>query len=111
MRTLLASVAVVLCALGACAGATDGSPAPAAEEARRRDVAERACHVPGAELVDALGQEQRLSAMLADHGRIALVDFVYTRCNGLCSILGAEFQQLQRAILAQGLESRVRLLS
>src|SRR5262245_59505228 len=108
MRTLLASVAVVLCALAAFAGATDGYRALTSEQARRLDVAEHALHVPDAQVIDALGREQPLSAMLANDGRIALVDFVYTRCNGLCAILGVEFQQVQSAILAQGLAGRVR---
>ena len=111
MRTLFASLAVLLCALGAFAAATDGYRALTTEQARRLDVAERALHIPDADLIDARGRAQPLSAMLADDGRIALVDFVYTRCNGICSVLGVEFQQVQRAILAQGLEGRVRLLS
>ena len=39
-----------------------------------------------------------------------LVDFVYTRCPGVCRTLGSEYQQLQRRLDAEG-ASGVRLVS
>ncbi|WP_395407623.1 SCO family protein [Pseudoduganella sp. UC29_106] len=46
-----------------------------------------------------------------DAARVTLATFFYARCNAVCSAVGSEFQQLQSAILARGLQDRVRLLS
>jgi protein SCO1/2 len=42
---------------------------------------------------------------------VAIVAFVYTSCNAVCSVLGSQFQQLQQSIVARGLQGKVRLLS
>lgn len=38
-----------------------------------------------------------------------LVDFIYTRCPGVCRVLGSEYQQMQRALAAE--PATVRLVS
>lgn len=40
-----------------------------------------------------------------------LVDFVYTRCPGVCRALGTEYQQMQRALAADPPDGDVRLVS
>ena len=44
-----------------------------------------------------------------------LVDFIYTRCPGVCRALGSEYQQMQRQLIADAkqhpADQRVRLLS
>lgn len=40
-----------------------------------------------------------------------LVDFVYTRCPGVCRALGTEYQQMQRALAAEPPEGDIRLVS
>ncbi len=40
-----------------------------------------------------------------------LVDFVYTRCPGVCSALGSEFQQMQRQLQGDPARPAVRLVS
>ena len=40
-----------------------------------------------------------------------LVDFIYTRCPGVCRALGSEFQQLQRALAADPTAGAVHLVS
>lgn len=40
-----------------------------------------------------------------------LVDFVYTRCPGVCRALGSEFQQMQRALSAEPVPGGVHLVS
>lgn len=40
-----------------------------------------------------------------------LVDFIYTRCPGVCRALGTEFQQMQRELSLQDAGRRVRLVS
>ncbi len=40
-----------------------------------------------------------------------LVDFIYTRCPGVCRTLGTEFQQMQRELSLQDADQRVHLVS
>lgn len=40
-----------------------------------------------------------------------LVDFVYTRCPGVCRALGNEYQQMQRALASDPPEGDIRLVS
>lgn len=50
-------------------------------------------------------------AALAGTGAdVHIVDFIYTRCPGICQALGSEYQRLQ-AELQRGEDTRVRLLS
>lgn len=47
----------------------------------------------------------------ADAPAAYLVDFVYTRCPGVCSALGSEFQQMQRRLQGDPARPAVRLVS
>jgi protein SCO1 len=40
-----------------------------------------------------------------------IVDFIYTGCITLCSVLGGTYQRLQQEIVSRGLGDRVRLLT
>src|SRR3546814_8715573 len=51
------------------------------------------------------------SLFRSSDNRVAIVDFIYTRCQSICTALGSEFQQLQRQIRAQGLQHKIRLIS
>jgi protein SCO1/2 len=73
----------------------------AASVARSGDVA------PDFALIDQNGAKLALDDLA---GRFALVDFVYTRCNGPCPILTSLHVELQRA-LAPELRERVRFVS
>ncbi|HBD38494.1 MAG TPA: SCO family protein [Cupriavidus sp.] len=42
---------------------------------------------------------------------VYIVDFIYTRCNTVCSALGGEFAQLSRQVKADGLSGRLGLVS
>ncbi|RQR37318.1 SCO family protein [Burkholderia sp. Bp9142] len=66
---------------------------------------------PAVSLRDARGNPFIPWGVASTSGVVYLVDFIYTRCNSVCNALGPEFLQLQRAIEAQGLDRRVRLLS
>jgi protein SCO1/2 len=52
-----------------------------------------------------------LGGLLQADGRVAIVTFVYSSCNAVCSVLGSEYQQLQDEIRKRGLQNDVRLLS
>jgi protein SCO1/2 len=42
---------------------------------------------------------------------VYIVDFIYTRCNTVCSALGGEFAQLSRQVKADGLSGQLGLVS
>lgn len=110
VRATLLAVALV-CALGAAAlhYATLGFRVVSTEDGRRLSISEQPRALPAAALH--LPQPAMLHEALREDGRVAIVVFIYARCNAVCSILGSEFQQLQQAIQARGLQRRVRLLS
>jgi protein SCO1/2 len=80
-----------------------------AETARRQTVAARPIAIPPLAGLDQLGRHQALAN--ADDARVAIVDFIYTRCTSICLALGDSYQQLQSQILAAHLERRLRLVT
>jgi protein SCO1/2 len=111
IATFATCLAVLLVGLLAIFQATAGGTAYTTETLRRSEVAQAPVLVPNFQVVDAQGQQQALRDVLAQDGRVWIVDFVYTRCMTLCLALGTVFQQLQAQVLAQGLQDRVGLLS
>jgi protein SCO1/2 len=85
-----------------------------AEGARRLEVAQQPVPVPPVTVEGPGIAAQTLPALLAQSGRVTLVDFFYTRCNTVCRSLGSSFQQMQAALEVDrdaGARSSVRLLS
>ncbi|AYH44089.1 SCO family protein [Azoarcus sp. DN11] len=111
MRTAITCALILLLGLAAFSEVSAGFRVVTSEAARRLDVREHAPEMPDAALVGAGASAYSLRGDLARDGRIALVDFIYTRCESVCSVLGTEFQQLQQEIRKQGLQDRVRLIS
>lgn len=111
VRTVIAISALTVAGVVAFAQLTDGFRVVTSESARRLAAVENPALMPDAVLVDSLGSVQSLRADLASDGRVAVVDFIYTRCESICTALGSEFQQLQRQIQAQGLQHQIRLIS
>lgn len=111
MRTAVTCALIVLLGLAAFSEVSAGFRVVTSEAARRLDVREHAPEIPDAMLVGSGAPAYSLRGDLARDGRIALVDFIYTRCESVCSVLGTEFQQLQQEIRKQGLQDRVRLIS
>lgn len=81
------------------------------ESLRRSEVSQQARQIPDLELLDAAHQKIGLYQRLNLDGRVLIVDFVYTRCQTLCSALGSVYQQLQHQIIERGLQHQVGLLS
>ncbi len=109
LRTLLASLALLLAGGAALSAATDRFQAFTTEAARRlavrrapgRDSASCACKLQSGARID-----------LADlRGKWLLVDFIYTRCPTYCVALGSEFAQLQDRLAGPIAQGRVQLLS
>lgn len=111
MKTIAALLLVLAAGLGAIYQGTDGFQALTTEDARRLAIARQARPLPPATIQLASGQQQPLSQVLRADGRVAIVNFIYTRCKAICSVMGTEFQQLQRELQAAGMAHQVRLLS
>jgi protein SCO1 len=108
LRTLLASLALVLSGGAALAFATDGFRAFTTETARRIAVRSHPRQLPAT----ALQAQSGARIELADfRGQWLLVDFIYTRCPTVCLALGGDFAQLQRLLAGPIAAGKVRLLS
>jgi protein SCO1 len=110
-----AAALALLAALGTAAlySGTSGFRVISTEAGRRLDIAENPRALPVAQVVAAAGQPQpaTLEQALRDDPRVAIVTFIYTQCNAMCSILGSELQQMQDALRQRGLQDKVRLIS
>ncbi len=111
LRTFVASTAVLVAALAGLLHTTEGGRAFTTETLRRSAVERQPQPLPDFALVDAAGQATTLHRLLAADERLWIVDFVYTRCETVCSVLGSVYQQLQQQIAAKGAQGRVGLLS
>jgi protein SCO1 len=112
LRTGLLSASLAVLGYLAAAWVTEDFQVWTAEGARRLEVIERPTRAPTIRmLVPSDPSGTLLPALFVDNaGEATVVDFIYTRCPSVCSALGTEFQQLQKAILADP-QHRVRLLS
>lgn len=108
LRTLLASVVLLLVGGAALGSATDRFHAFTTETARRIAVREHPVEIPAELLETQSGTRIGLRDFL---GKWLLVDFIYTRCPTYCLPLGAEFAQLQQRLAGPIAQGKVRLLS
>lgn len=109
VRTLACTALVWVLGAAALHHATMGFRVISTEDGRRLAIAEQPLRLPQAQI--RMPERSSLDAALASDGRVAIVAFIYTSCNAVCSILGSEFKQMQDAILARGLQRQVRLVS
>jgi len=93
-RTTVASLLV--CAAGGALlwRGTDGFRALTSEQARRHAIAMRPRVLPDAALED---QDGRPFTLASYRGAPLVVDFMYTQCVSVCTLLSAGFQRLDRA--------------
>jgi len=110
-KTFATSVVAIVIGLACLLQATAGGNAFTTETLRRTEVADAPSQVPDLAIRDAAGHRSTLRELLAGGERVWIVDFVYTRCQTVCTTLGSVFQQLQQQIRQRGLEGRVGLLS
>ncbi len=111
MRTAAASAILLLLGIWAVWWITEGFEVLTAEQARRLEISRKQPTVPAVRLIDQTGRSFRFDEWALEKNQFVVVDFIYTNCQSLCRALGTEFQQLQRNIVEQGLQNRVRLLS
>ena len=108
LRTLLASLALLIAGGAALGAATDGFRAFTTETARRIAVRDHPVAVPAVALQSQSGAQLRFADF---RGQWLLVDFIYTRCPTVCLALGGDFAQLQRLLAGPIGAGQVRLLS
>jgi protein SCO1 len=112
MRTAIASL--VICATGGALlwRGTDGFRAFTTEQARRNVVATHPRALPVVALDD---QDGRPFTLASYRGQPLAVDFVYTQCVSVCTLLSASFQRLDRAERSRqadgGTGDRLRLVT
>ncbi len=111
LRWFLALLLALTAGIGAIYVVTAGFSVLTAEGARRQAIARQPVELPSLQLVAEDGAQQDLRAMLAADGRVAIVNFFYTRCISLCLAQGALTERIQQAIEEQGLQDRIRLIS
>jgi protein SCO1/2 len=108
LRTLLASLTLLLAGGVALSTATDGFQAFTTEAARRIAVRRHPIAVPAVGLQVQSGSRINLTDL---RGKWLLVDFIYTRCPSYCVALGGEFAQLQDQLAGPIARGEVELLS
>lgn len=110
LRTAVASLAICSAGGALLARGTDGFRALTSEQARRNEIARAPRAVPAVALED---QDGRPFALAAYRGRPLAVDFVYTQCRSVCSLLSTGFQRLDRAEWSRGgaRDDRLQLVS
>ena len=110
-RTTLTIIALLVGEFFALSYATEKFRIISTEDARRLSIQEYPRQIPAAASHDQSGGANNLADYLKSDGRVTIVNFIYTKCNAVCSVLGSEFQQLQQQILEQNLKKKIRLLS
>jgi len=110
-KTFAASAVATALGLACLLQATALGNAFTTETLRRTEVANAPALVPDLAVHDAAGHGSTLRQLLAAGERVWIIDFVYTRCQTVCTTLGSVFQQLQLQIQERGLDGRVGLLS
>ncbi|MDP4613595.1 MAG: SCO family protein [Limnohabitans sp.] len=107
----MASTVVLALGLIVLLQATAQGNAFTTETLRRTEVANTPSLVPELSVYDADGNQSTLRQLLADGDKVWIVDFVYTRCQTICTTLGTVFQQLQHQIQLRRLDDKLGLLS
>jgi protein SCO1 len=108
-RTLIAMLAIAVIGVFAFACLTHGFTVLTSETERRQAVAAEPIAVPDLWGIDQAGKRRCLFGKMDD--RTVIVDFIFTRCTGVCSALGTRYQQLQGEIQKDHLENEVRLVT
>ncbi|WP_332877649.1 SCO family protein [Massilia sp. S19_KUP03_FR1] len=107
--TLAALLLVSALGIAALYEATLGFRIVSTESGRRLQISAHPLLLPPTAL--ATPRVMALQENLRHDGRVAIVTFIYTRCNAICSVLGSQYQQMQSEIIARGMQHQIRLLS
>lgn len=108
VRGAALSVALLAAGTWGLALATNGFHAFTAQAARTLEVRAQPRAVPAVALQDESGARWDFSQL---RGQWLVVDFMYTRCNAVCAVMGSKLAQLQADLAGPLAQGRVRLLS
>lgn len=115
IRTALLCAVLLWASYAAATRLTHGFQAWTEEDARRLEVARAPVPAPPVKIEGSGVAAPELRALLVNGRDVTVVEFIYTRCETLCLVGGAVFQQMQEALRARPTASkdagRVRLLS
>lgn len=111
VRTALLCAVLLWASWAAATRVTHGFQAWTAEDARRLEVARSPVPAPDVALQGPGVAAPGLRALLANGRDVTVVEFIYTRCETLCLVGGAVFQQMQEALRTRRDDAGVRLLS
>ena len=95
INTFAASGVVLLLGLTGLFHATEQGSAFTTEALRRSQVEREPQALPDLQIIDANGTPHGLHAWLKASNKVWVVNFIYTRCQTLCSALGGSYQQMQ----------------
>jgi protein SCO1/2 len=87
---------------------TQGLQAFTWESYRRLQIERQPVAVPKVPLQDHQGRLLNIASL---HGKVLVVNFIYTRCPTICGLTGMNFARLQAELAKQGFANEVRLLS
>ena len=87
LRTLVATLAILVIGLWIFLASTFGGQALTTEALRQVELNESPKKIPTLVVVDSTNQETEIS-LLSSNQRVLIVDFVYTRCQTVCLSLG-----------------------
>jgi protein SCO1/2 len=110
-RTALVIFALLIFGILSMSYATERFRVISTEDSRRLSILEHHRQIPRAAVHDQFGRASDFAEYLKADGRATIVNFIYTRCNAICSVLGSEFQQLQQQIIERKLTGKVHLIS
>jgi protein SCO1 len=102
---------ILAVAISAGHGLTQRFSVLTSEDARKQRIERSPTALPTLHLTGADGQITTLQNFSANSKKVVLVDFFFTRCESICSVLATQFQSLQSEIIRRGLENKVMLLS
>ena len=107
-RTAIASLVIGAAGAAVFWHGTDGLRAITSEQARRLSIARHPRVLPPVVLEDQDGQKFTLATY---RGRPVALDFIYTQCKSVCTLLSAALQRLDRAERSWLGEDRMQLVS
>ncbi len=102
LKTFAASTLALLLGLALLLQATEQGSAFTTEALRRSQVERAPQALPDLQLLDASGTPHSLHAWLKASNKVWVVNFIYTRCQTLCSALGMTYQQMQAQLEPSG---------
>jgi protein SCO1/2 len=108
LRTAAALLFISTVGGGALWCGTDGFRAFTSEQARRNAVARAPRAIPNIRLESADGRAFTFAEL---RGRPVAVDFVYTQCKSVCTVLSAGFERIDHAQRSRTARERLPLLS